>query len=112
MAHKFEELKHMTVAQLREIAASTHHDAVQGYTQLNKEHLLVALCKAFGLDMHAHAKVAGIDKAGIKARIHDLRKQRDDALQAHDSKRLHVIRRQMHDLKRKLHAAADKAAKE
>ena len=112
MAHTYEQLKHMTVAQLREIAASTQHEAVQGYTQLNKEHLLVALCKAFNLDMHAHAKVAGIDKAGIKAKIKDLRKDRDAALQAHDSKQLHVIRRQMHDLKRKLHAAADKAARE
>jgi hypothetical protein len=35
----FEELKHKTVAQLREIAAGIEHDAVKGYTQLNKEHL-------------------------------------------------------------------------
>jgi hypothetical protein len=112
MAHTYEQLKHMTVAQLREIAASTQHDAVQGYTQLNKEHLLVGLCKAFNIDMHAHVKVAGIDKAAVKANIEDLKKQRDAALEAHDSGKLHVVRRQIHDLKRKLHAAADKAAKE
>jgi hypothetical protein len=112
MAHTYEELKHMTVAQLREIAASTQHEAVQGYTQLNKEHLLVQLCKAFGIDTHAHAKAAGIDKAAIKAKIHDLKKNRDAALSAHDSKQLKSIRRQIHDLKRKLHAAADRAARQ
>ena len=31
----YEELKHKTVAQLREIAAGIEHDAVKGRTQLN-----------------------------------------------------------------------------
>ncbi|HEY9432235.1 MAG TPA: hypothetical protein VI260_12305 [Blastocatellia bacterium] len=31
----YEELKHKTVAQLREIAAGIEHDAVKGHTQLN-----------------------------------------------------------------------------
>jgi hypothetical protein len=31
----YEELKQMTVAQLREIAAGIEHDAVKGRTQLN-----------------------------------------------------------------------------
>jgi hypothetical protein len=53
MAHTYDELKHKTVAELREIAAGLDHEAVQGYTQLNKEHLLVALCKALGIDTHA-----------------------------------------------------------
>ena len=106
MAHTYEELKNMTVAQLREVAAETKHDAVQGYTQLNKEHLLAALCKAFGIDMHAHVKVAGIDKGKVKGQIRNLKKKRDEALTAHDSKQLKTIRRQIHELKRKLHAAA------
>ena len=46
MAFTFEELKHKTVVELREIAKGIEHDAVQGYTQMNKEHLLPALCKA------------------------------------------------------------------
>jgi rubrerythrin len=43
MAHTYEQLKHMTLADLREIAKDTEHDAVQGYTQMNKDHLIGAL---------------------------------------------------------------------
>ncbi|HMF57577.1 MAG TPA: hypothetical protein VK619_14640, partial [Pyrinomonadaceae bacterium] len=69
MAYTYEELRHKTLAQLREIAAGVEqHDAVQGYTQLNKEHLLVAVCKALGVDMHQHHEVKGINKTAVKAR--------------------------------------------
>ena len=50
MAYTFDQLKGMTVAQLREIAAGIEHEAVKGYTQLNKEHLLTALCTALNID--------------------------------------------------------------
>jgi hypothetical protein len=70
--HSYEELKHQTVAQLREIAAGIEHDAVKGYTQLNKE----------------------------------LKKQREEALAAHNHKRLKAVRREIHWLKVKLHRAA------
>jgi DNA-binding IclR family transcriptional regulator len=105
MAHTFEELKHKTVAELREIAASTEHAALQGYTQLNKEHLLVALCKALGIDMHQHHEVVGINKAAIKAQIKELKKQRDEALAAHDHAQLKTVRRKIHRLKRDIHKA-------
>jgi hypothetical protein len=105
MAHSYEELKTMTVAQLREIAATSNHEAVKGYTQLNKEHLLVALCTAFGIDMHKHHTVKGINKSEVKLQIRALKKKRDAAL--HDSAQLKLIRREMHALKRKLHSAAE-----
>ncbi len=44
MAYTHNELKHKTLAELRDIAKDIEHDAVQGYTQLNKEHLVVAIC--------------------------------------------------------------------
>ena len=66
VAHTFEELKKKTVAELREIAAGVDHEAVKGYSQLNKEHLLAAMCKALGIDMHAHKKVVAGNKADIK----------------------------------------------
>ena len=50
MAHTYEELKKKTIAELRDIAKDIQHEAVQGYTQLNKDHLLPALCKALGID--------------------------------------------------------------
>jgi hypothetical protein len=67
MAHTFPELKAKPLAELREIAAGIEHEAVKGYTQLNKDHLLAALCKALNIDMHVHHEVKGIDKAGTKA---------------------------------------------
>ena len=88
MTHTYEELKHKPLAELREIAAGITHEAVQGYTQLNKDHLLVALCTALAIDMKAHHEVKGIDKAAVKARIQESKAKRDAALAAHDRKAL------------------------
>ena len=104
MAHTFEELKHKTVAELRDIAKGIEHDAVQGYTQMNKDHLLVALSKALGLQ-HEHHEVVGVDKSSIKARIRQLKTQRAAALEAHDRAQLKVVRRTIHRLKRRIHKA-------
>ena len=106
MAHTYHELKGMTLAQLREIAAGMgDNEAVKGYTQLNKDHLLVMLCKALGVDMHEHHEVRGINKADIKAKIKELKKQRDDAINAHDHAQLKQVRRHIHHLKRRIHKA-------
>ena len=105
MAHTFEELKKKTVDQLREIAKGIEHEAVKGYTQMNKEHLLPAICKALGIEAHAHHEVVGIDKSGMKKRLHELKTTRDKALGAHDSKQLKQVRRAMHRLKRRIRAA-------
>ncbi|MFQ6093308.1 MAG: hypothetical protein ACE5OR_11675 [bacterium] len=105
MAHTFEELKKKTVNELREIAATIDHEAVKGYTQLNKEHLLAALCEALGIDMHEHHKVVGIEKAAIKAKIRSLKRTRDEALSAHDHAQLKAVRRKIHGLKRALRRA-------
>ena len=102
--YTFEQLKHKTVAELREIAKGIEHEAVQGYTQLNKEHLVVAIARALGIQ-HEHHDVIGIDKSAIKAQIKELKKKRDEALLAHDSKQLKVVRRTIHRLKRRIHRA-------
>ncbi len=104
MEYTFEQLKHKTVADLREIAKGNEHEALQGYTQLNKEHLLVALSKALGIQ-HEHHDVVGVDKAAIKARIREVKKKRDEALAAHDRAQLKVARRTIHRLKRRIHKA-------
>lgn len=104
--HTFEELKHKTVAQLREVARGIEdHDAVQGYTQLNKEHLLVAICKALHIDMHQHHEVVGIDKTAVKARIRALKKKRDELAASGNKKEHKDILRRIHRLKRKIHKA-------
>jgi hypothetical protein len=103
MAHTYEELKHKTINDLRELAKGLEHEAVKGYTQMNKEHLLPALCKALGVDMHAHhAAAKGAAKADAKTRLRALKAERDKALAAHDGKQLAAVRRQMHALKRRI----------
>jgi len=104
MAYTYEELRHKTLAELRDIAKDIEHDAIQGYTQLNKEHLVIALAKALGIQ-HTHHDVVGIDKSTIKARIRQLKTQRAAAIEAHDHAQLKVVRRTIHRLKRQIHKA-------
>jgi len=105
MAYTFQELKGKTVAQMREIAVGIDHEALQGHTQMNKEHLLAALCKALGIEMHAHHEVKGINKSEIKVKIRELKKKRDQALAARDHPQLKAVRRDIHHLKRAIRKA-------
>jgi hypothetical protein len=101
----FEELKHMTVTDLRNVAAGMPQEDLKGHTQMNKEHLLKAICRALKIDMHAHHEVVGVNKSDIKAQIRQMKKRREELIEAGDHEALHVIRRQMHHLKRELHKA-------
>jgi DNA-binding IclR family transcriptional regulator len=104
MAHTYEGLKGKTIAELRDIAKDLTHDAVQGYSQMNKDHLLPALCKALGIDTHEHHAVVGLDKAAVKAKIRELKKQRDAALEAKDHAQLKSVRRHIHTLNHQIRA--------
>ncbi len=105
MAFTYEELHKKTIEELREIAKGIEHDAVKGYTQMNKEHLLPALCKVLGIEKRPHHAVVGIDKTAIKAKLRQLKAERDKALEAHDRAQLKQVRRQIHRLNRKIRAA-------
>ena len=101
--HTYDELKTKRVAQLREIAQGIDHEAVKGYSQLNKDHLLPALCQALGIEAHEHLHVVGnFDKSAAKTEIRGLKAGRVAALEAHDHDRLKVIRRRHHRLNRKI----------
>jgi DNA-binding IclR family transcriptional regulator len=102
MAYTYEELKAKTLVDLRAIAKDVHHPAVQGYSQMNKGHLLPAVCTALGVDMKEHHEVVGIDKAGIKAKIRELKRQRDEALEKDDRSQLKTVRRYIHHLNHQL----------
>lgn len=106
MEHTFAELRKKNVAELRQIASEIQHEAVQGYTQLNKEHLLEAICKALNLDMHVHHEVVGVEKGKIKAEIRALKKERDQAIKDKKKDDLQRIRRKIHRLKKTLRKAA------
>lgn len=105
MDYTFKDLKGKTVAELREIAKAIEHEAVQGYTQLNKEHLLKAICTALNIDMHVHHDVKGLDKSKIKREIQKLKLERDKILEVHDHKKLKEIRRQIKIYKNRLRRA-------
>jgi hypothetical protein len=105
MAYTWEQLHGMTIGELREVARGIQHEAVQGYTQMNKEHLLPAICKALGIESHAHHHLeAGFDKAGVKARIRALKAERDKAIEAHDHDKLKALRRERHTLNHRIRA--------
>jgi len=102
MEHTYHDLRAMTVAQLREVATKLEHEAVQGYTQLNKEPLLLAVCQALDIDPHEHHEAVGVDKAKIKADIRKLKVDRQAALEAKDHQELKKIRREIRGLKREI----------
>ncbi len=102
MAYTYHELKLKTIADLREIAKDLSHEAVQGFSQMNKDHLLPALCTALGIDAHEHHDVVGIDKPAIKAKMRELKVQRAAALEANDHARLKAVRRHIHSLNRQI----------
>ena len=103
--YDYHALHGMTVAELREIASGIDHDAVEGYTQLNKEHLLPKICEALGIEAHEHHEVVGIDKSPIKAQIRQLKADRQAAIDTKDKAKLKAIRREIKLLKRQIRRA-------
>ena len=104
MAHTYHELKLKTVQELRELAKGIQHDAVKGFSQMNKEHLLPAICQALGIDTHEHVAVVGIDKAAVKAQLRALKARRAEALASGDPDLLRALRRQRHALNHRIRA--------
>ena len=109
MAYTYEELKKKTVAELRELAASLQHEAVQGYTQLNKDHLLPAICKALGIEAHEHHAAVAAEKSLIKAQMREIKAAAEKARDAGDYETLHRLRRQHHSLNHSLRTSAKRA---
>ena len=79
--HTYDALHKMTVAELREIAKASDHEAVKGHTQMNKDHLLPAVCKALGVDIHKHPhhEAKGIDKKKVRDTLKELKADRQKA---------------------------------
>jgi hypothetical protein len=109
MAHTYEELKKKTVAELRDLAKDIEHEAVQGYTQMNKDHLLPALCKALGIEGHEHHVAMVAEKAAIKGKMREIKAASEKAKADHDPALLHRLRRQYHELNHSLRASAKRA---
>jgi hypothetical protein len=110
VAHTYDDLRKMTLAALRDIAKDLQHEAVQGYTQMNKDHLLPAVCKALGIDAHEHHSAHGEIKVQARARMKALKAKRQEAITAGDHAALKSIRREYHHLNHQLRVDARKPA--
>lgn len=100
--HTFESLSNMKVGQLRETAKEINHTAVDGYTRMKKDELVQALCTALEIEVPVQEEVAEEGKTAIKARIRELKDERDKAEAAHDHEKLKKLRRQIRHHKQKL----------
>ena len=109
MAHTYEELKKKTVAELRDLAKELAHESVQGYTQMNKDHLLPALCKALGIEAHEHHAAVAAEKGLLKTQMRELKAACEQAKAEGDHERLHHLRRQYHALNHALRTSAKRA---
>jgi hypothetical protein len=110
MAHTYESLKKLTIAELRDIAKELNHEAVQGFSQMNKDHLLPALCAALGIDAHAHHAAHGAQKAAARAKMRELKAKRQEAISSGDHEALKAIRRHYHRLNHSLRVDARRPA--
>ena len=103
--YTYDELKKKTVAEMRAIAKGLDREAVKGYSQLNKEHLLPLLCKALGIEAHQHHELKDdFDKSAIKAKMRELKAARTAALEAHDKVQLKAVRRHLLSLNHQIRA--------
>jgi hypothetical protein len=106
MTYTHHDLKAKTLAELKEIAAGIEDEAVKGYSQMNKEHLVKQLCAVLKIDMHEHHAAKIPEKTSIKAQIRALKQERDKLMGSHDRKQLGEIRAKIGLLKHRLRRAA------
>ena len=99
----YHEISKLTVGKLREMAGE--YEDLEGVSGMSKEKLIEVLCGKLSIEI-PHVEVSGVDKAGIKAQIRELKKVRDEALEAKDHAKLKQTRRKIHRLKHTLRKAA------
>jgi hypothetical protein len=95
----YHELEKKTVIELREMIAQ--YPDVTGASGMKKAVLVDLLAGRLGI-AKPHAEATASNKAAIKARLHALRKKRDEAIAQKDRAALRLTRRRMHQLRRRL----------
>ena len=107
----WKDLEKMTVLKLREEALK--YPQIEGVHGKNKEQLMDEISKALGIERpQAHFTENIVHtKSDLKHQIHDLKIERERLLEAHDHQKLHVIRRELHELKHTIRKIEAKAAK-
>ena len=107
----WKDLEKMTVLKLREEALK--YPQIEGVHGKHKEQLMDEIANALGIEKpHAHFTENVVHtKSDLKHRIQDLKIERDKLVDAQDHKKLHEIRREMHELKHTIRRIEAKAAK-
>ena len=107
---EWRDLEKMTVLKLREEALK--FPQIEGVHGKNKEQLMDELAHALGIEKpHSHFTEKIVHtKADLKAKIQELKSERDKLLESHDHKKLHEVRREMHELKHTIRRLEAKAA--
>jgi hypothetical protein len=106
----WKDLEKMTVLKLREEALK--YPQIEGVHGKHKEQLMDEIAKALGIEKpHSHfADTVVHTKADLKHKIEELKIEREKLLVAHDHKKLHDVRREMHELKHTIRKLEAKAA--
>jgi uncharacterized membrane protein YjjP (DUF1212 family) len=109
----WKDLEKMTVLKLREEALK--FPQIEGVHGKNKEQLMDEIAKALNIEKpHAHFTETVVHtKSDLKHKIRELKVEREKLLATHDMKKLHDVRRELHELKhtiRRIEAMAAKAA--
>ena len=107
---EWKDLDKMTVLKLREEALK--FPEIEGVHGKNKEQLMDELAKSLGIEKpHVHfAEKVVHTKSDLKHKIKELKTERENVLQAHDHKKLHDVRRQVHKLKHEIRKIEAKVA--
>jgi hypothetical protein len=106
----WKDLEKMTVLKLREEALK--YPQIEGVHGKHKEQLMDEISQLLGIEKpHSHLTENIVHtKADLKHKIHELKVERERLLAAHDHKKLHDVRREMHELKHDIRKLEAKAA--
>ena len=99
----WKELEKMTIVKLREEALK-HPDEIKGVLGKSKAQLMDEMAKLLGIEKpHVHFAEAVVHTKGdLKHKIHDLKAEREKLIEAEEHKKLHGLRREIHQLKRRI----------
>ena len=106
----WKDLEKMTVLKLREEALK--YPQIEGVHGKNKEQLMDEIANILGIERpHAHFTETVVHtKSDLKHKIRELKDERERLLEAHDHKKLHEVRRELHELKHTIRKLEAKAA--
>ena len=99
-----DQLERMTVKELREIALSI--GTITGVHAMKKEELIVEIKEAKGIVDEKGVKYASELISKLKATIRTLRKEKEQAREAGDKKRIKILQRKLNRLKKRTRKAA------